>query len=131
MTGKKSVEEMKGRKEANHLRNLLCLFPSKLNIFGGGKKKVGFTYNFNYFPRLNQLKFNGANVCRCSFSFIFVESSFVEARKPKRWCFKPLIPMNLNNIFSWKTPWRLFREWNKNIFLFCTEWGELRRNGNS
>jgi hypothetical protein len=67
MTGKKSVEEMKGRKEANHLRNLLCLFPSKLNIFGGGKKKVGFTYNFNYFPRLTQLKFNEAMLVFPSF----------------------------------------------------------------
>jgi hypothetical protein len=49
MTGKKSesVEEMKGEKEANHLRNLLCLFPSKLNIFGGGEEKVEALHTFS------------------------------------------------------------------------------------
>jgi hypothetical protein len=53
MTGKKSksVEEMKGEKEANHLRNLLCLFPSKLNIFGGWRGKSRLYIHFQLFSQ--------------------------------------------------------------------------------
>lgn len=72
---------MKERKEANHLRNLLCLFPSKLNIFGGEEESEGFTYIFNYFPRL-RLEFNGANVCADA-SFLW-NHHLLKRGKPKR-----------------------------------------------
>lgn len=65
------------------------------------------------FPGSELKVFNGLKfVCVCCslFSYIFFyfeKSSFVEmflVENPKRWCLKPLMPMNLNNIFSWKHP---------------------------
>lgn len=70
---------------------------------------------------LIQLELNGVDAC-CS-----VESSFVESMclvgEPKWWCFKPLMPSNLNTIFSNGKLLQGFLRclWNRNIFCFCTE----------